>query len=249
LRRHFLIALVALCATNVARAESVDLVLVLATDVSQSMAKGDYAIQKRGIVDALNDPAVHEAALRCAPRGVALAYTEWSGCHRGDCVQYDPAVPFRVVRGAEDFRAFARDVARHPRSFNDDTDIHYALRESKRLIDEAPFEADRRVIDLSSGGIQNANHTGQPEGAAALGDYGELLGQMRDEVIADDVVINALLIDDHKGAPVFKTMTNYYRRLIQGGPGAFTVVIDSVAEMHEGLRRKLTREICPEPIF
>ena len=65
--------------TSTHAAERVDLLLVLATDVSGSMDESKFELQRSGYAAAFSNPRVIEA-LRGSPRGrVAAAFIEWSG--------------------------------------------------------------------------------------------------------------------------------------------------------------------------
>ena len=57
--------------TAPARAESVDLELLLAVDVSPSINRGEYILQMRGLAEALRAPEVVAALESLAPGGVA----------------------------------------------------------------------------------------------------------------------------------------------------------------------------------
>jgi hypothetical protein len=58
---------------------TLDLALVLAVDVSSSMAPAEQALQRSGFIEAFRSPAVHKAIARGALGRVAVAYVEWSG--------------------------------------------------------------------------------------------------------------------------------------------------------------------------
>ena len=248
MRYSFLLGLILFGALTHARdAESVDVVLVLATDVSGSVEDSEYAIQKRGVVEALADPEVARALRQCAPGGVALTYVEWGGCGP-NCADFATVVPFRNVSDQESLTAFSRDVGRAWRSFEgSSTDIQTALARSRALIDGATFTDGRRVIDLSTNGIQNVNHSGVPTPKVMPADFIEPLKHTRDEVVAGDISINVLVIDlPTKNSPNggYKSLDEYHRDVVMGGEGAFTVLIHDSDQMHEALVRKLSREIC-----
>jgi hypothetical protein len=84
LRTFVVAALMATTAwTSTHAAERVDLLLVLAADVSGSMDKSKFELQRSGYAAAFSNPRVIEA-LRGGPRGrVAAAFIEWSAfCNR-----------------------------------------------------------------------------------------------------------------------------------------------------------------------
>src|SRR5262245_31448742 len=63
---------------HLAFAQSVDLELLLAVDVSRSVEPAEYDLQMRGLEQALRDPSVVNA-IKAAPHGVALALMQWAG--------------------------------------------------------------------------------------------------------------------------------------------------------------------------
>ena len=60
-------------------AEAVDLLLVLASDVSRSVDHPKFLLQRDGYAAAVSDPQVIEA-IKSGPHGkIALCFVEWSG--------------------------------------------------------------------------------------------------------------------------------------------------------------------------
>ncbi len=60
-------------------AEQVDLLLVLASDVSRSVDTRKFELQRQGYAAALSNPRVIEA-IRSGPHGrIAICFVEWSG--------------------------------------------------------------------------------------------------------------------------------------------------------------------------
>ena len=60
-------------------AEEVDLLLVLASDVSRSVDTRKFQLQREGYAAALSNPRVIDA-IRSGPHGkIAIAFVEWSG--------------------------------------------------------------------------------------------------------------------------------------------------------------------------
>src|SRR5262245_19260740 len=76
-----LVALFAVLATPVRAAEEVDLLLVLASDVSRSVDSRKFQLQREGYAAALSNPRVIEA-IRSGPHGrIAICFVEWSGAN------------------------------------------------------------------------------------------------------------------------------------------------------------------------
>ena len=237
-------ALFTLCICPVlAKAEptAVDLMLVLATDVSTSVNDEEYALQKNGVVAALKDPQLVEVLDECAPNGVAMTYFEWS-------TRVYEGVPFTRVTDAESLGQFADAIAANKKGPGDGTNVALALRRAARLITQAPFRAPRRVIDISSDGSQNDYYAegnvtfNSRQGKAAV-------GYVRDQLARLGLVINALVIDspnspvkeDPDGEPDLET---YYNKHVITGVNSFARVIHNFNEYASAFKEKLKREIC-----
>jgi hypothetical protein len=93
-------------------AERVDLLLVLAADVSGSMDKSKFELQRSGYAAAFSNPRVIEA-LRGGPRGrVAAAFIEWSGV-----LQQKVVIDWTVISNDETARQFGNRIMEAPRAF------------------------------------------------------------------------------------------------------------------------------------
>src|ERR1043165_6497830 len=74
-----LFALLATLSAPAPAAEQVDLLLVLASDVSRSVDTRKFELQRQGYAAALSNPRVVEA-IRSGPHGrIAICFLEWSG--------------------------------------------------------------------------------------------------------------------------------------------------------------------------
>ena len=81
-----------------ASAQTTDLLLVLAADVSRSIDESEFALQRKGYSAALTDPRVL-AAIRGGTTGtIAICFVEWSGAGEQNVVaDWTVAVFFRRV--------------------------------------------------------------------------------------------------------------------------------------------------------
>jgi hypothetical protein len=221
-RRRALLAAAATAALARATraAEPVDVALVLAADASGSIDADEFRLQKEGIAEALSDARVL-AGIRSGPLGrIAVAYVEW-GAPGGAATM----VPWAVVAGADGAAAFARALMAAPRSVQSWNAIGDAIDHCVALIESAPFEPTRKVIDIS-------------------GDAGDMRSLRpapiaRDAAVAKGVVINALAIVESRLGLVAQ-----YERDVIGGPGAFVEAALTRADFTAALRRKLIREIA-----
>jgi hypothetical protein len=189
-------------------AERVDLLLVLAADISRSVDEVKFQLQRSGYAAAFSDSRVIEA-IRGGPSGrIAVAFVEWSGPLSQKIV-----IDWTVISDDETARLFGDRIVEAPRAFANSTSISAGIEFATTQLDRAPYEAHRRVIDVSGDGDNNA-------GRNATG--------ARDEAIAKGVTINGLVTlteppslsySNHTNPP--GGLANYYRDNVIGGPGAF----------------------------
>jgi hypothetical protein len=91
--------------TSTHAVERVDLLLVLAADVSGSMDKSKFELQRSGYAAAFSNPRVIEA-LRGGPRGrVAAAFIEWSGV-----LQQKVVIDWTMISNDETARQFGHRI-------------------------------------------------------------------------------------------------------------------------------------------
>lgn len=212
-------------------AESVDLELVLVSDVSRSIDDSEFDLQKRGYSAAFQDPRVL-AAIHNGPLGaIAVSYVEFAGSYEVKTV-----MDWTIVRDAGSARAMADTIANAPRSFYGRTSISAGIDHAMTLIGEAPLETSRRVIDVAGDGTNNA---GRDASAA------------RDDALRAGVIINGLaIINDHPVSYTFAHvqppggLAEWYRNNVTGGPGSFVVEIHDFAAFGEAITRKLINEIA-----
>jgi uncharacterized protein DUF1194 len=213
-------------------AERVDLLLVLAADVSGSMDESKFELQRSGYAAAFSNPRVIEA-IRAGPKGrIAVAFIEWSGI-----LQQKTVIDWTVISNDETARQFGDHILEAPRAFaRNSTSIGAGIDFAMTQLDRAPYEARRRVIDVSGDGD---NNSGRDVTAA------------RDEAIAKGVTINGLVIltetptpwNSHHTNPL-GGLANYYRNNVIGGPGAFVMVAENFNSFGNVLVKKLITEIA-----
>jgi Protein of unknown function (DUF1194) len=210
-------------------AEPVDLLLVLASDVSRSVDHPKFLLQRDGYAAAVSNPQVIEA-IKSGPHGkIALCFVEWSGFGAQKLV-----IDWVAIDGAATARKFGDGLVEAPRSFADRTSISGGIDFSLAQFARAPFEAPRRTIDLSGDGTNNA---------------GRDVRAARDQAIAQGVTINGLVILSERSMPWNAEHTNppgglenYYRENVVGGAGAFVMV----AEDHNSFGRAIVRKMIAE---
>src|SRR5580692_10064540 len=96
--------------TPTCAAERVDLLLVLAADISRSVDEGKFQLQRSGYAAAFSDARVIEA-IRSASNGrIAVAFVEWSGP-----LSQKVVVDWMVINGDETARLFGDHIVEAPR--------------------------------------------------------------------------------------------------------------------------------------
>lgn len=220
-----LLALAAAPGPAGAQAERVDLALVLAVDVSDSIDAERYALQMGGIARAFEDPAVQAAMLSGPHRAMLVALVTWS-------TRAVVAVPWTLVTGPDDISRLAAEVRRAPRADKRFTCMSVALRTiADKLLPAMPMPAERVVIDVSGDGRDNCN----PRAPVEL---------LRDELTAADVTVNGLPILEGEEAG---TLEDWYRDHVVGGPGGFLLPARGFADFERAIRRKFLTEISGAP--
>ncbi len=213
-----------LAAAPGARAEPVELELVLAVDSSFSVDRGEFDLQMKGLARAFRDPRVTAAIRASGDHGIAVCLVQWAG-NLGQTMALD----WTAIRDAESAEAFARRLAQTPRLIvGASTSITGALKFSMRQFERNGFEGPRLVIDLSGDGRHN-----QSTGPAVRRDLAVNMG----------ITINGLAIlnDDHQ-------LDRYYRDHVIGGAGAFVMSTDSYRDFASAIVQKLVREISGAPL-
>jgi hypothetical protein len=215
-------------------AEEVDLLLVLAVDVSRSIDQPKFMLQRDGYAAAVSDKGVLEAIRSGPHQKIALSFVEWSGFGAQKLV-----IDWTAIDGPAVARRFGDQIVEAPRSFADRTSISGGIEFGAAQIDRAPFTAARRIIDVSGDGTNNA---------------GRDVGPARNEVVAKGILINGLVIltqgqflfnAEHTNPP--GGLEKYYRENVIGGPGAFVMVAEDFNAFGKAIVRKLIAEIAARP--
>lgn len=231
--RLFALAALALAApAPLARAaEPVDLLLVLAADVSRSVDQPKFQLQREGYAAAISNPRVLEA-IRSGPHGrIAICFLEWSGVGAQKVV-----VDWTSIDGPAAAQRFGDQLLELPRSFADRTSISGGIDFAVAQFERAPQQSPRRTIDVSGDGTNNS---------------GRDVTSARDEALAKGITINGLVIlserplawnPEHTNPP--GGLDNYYRANVVGGPGAFVMVAENFNSFGQAIIGKLIAEIA-----
>ncbi len=221
--RPFVLALlVVLLGLVPAQAAEVDLALVLAVDVSESVDAGEYTLQHEGIARAFENPAVISAIRGGAAGGIDVLVMEWS-----DRDKQVVTVDWTHVSDQASASAFAAKVRASKRSSNGLTAIGDALLAAGAAFKRLGDHPARRVIDLSGDGMANI---GPPP------------DEVRDALVQQGITINGLAILQNE-----PWLDQYYDMNVIGGSGAFLLQVEKFDSFAQAMQQKLLNEISALP--
>ncbi len=232
MRRRNLLAASGVLASGLVRAQpasSVDVLLVLAIDISRSVTDEEAILQREGYRSAIIDPGVQAAIVGGSLGAIAVAYIEWASYEFQDLV-----IPWTRIGSPADAQAWADRLERSPRQSMSWTSISGALAFSGRLLASSPFQGTRRVIDVSGDGANNNGPPAEDE---------------RDRLVAAGVTINGLpIINRHpRFGRLELDVDKYYEASVVGGEGAFLIVAQDFTDFANAIKRKLIQEIAGSP--
>ena len=207
----------------------VDLELVLAVDVSQSMDYDEHQLQRAGYVAAFRHDEVINAILY-GPRGrIAVTYMEW-----GDAYDQVQIVPWTLIASQEDAEAFADALANEPIYPSQRTSISRAIMRAADLIEANDFDGYKRVVDISGDGPNNT---------------GPMVELARDAVFERGVTVNGLpiMLKEADSWYDIPNLDRYYEDCVVTGPGSFVAPVESLEQLAPTIRGKLVLEIVGLP--
>ena len=232
--RSALLGLVLLASgfTDAARtAEKVDLLLVLASDVSRSVTPEKFKLQRDGYASAVANPRVLDAIKGGRNGRIAVLFLEWSGTTNQKVV-----IDWTIIDGEKAAQAFATRLLEEPRAFADRTSISSGIEAAMAELDKAPLESERQTIDVSGDGTNNA---------------GRDVSAVRDQALGKGIVINGLVILSDSPMPWNPEHTNppgglakYYRDNVTGGPGSFVMEAQNFGSFGDAILKKMIAEIA-----
>ena len=212
-------------------AEPVDLLLVLASDVSHSIDNAKFKLQRDGYMAALSDPRVIEV-IRSGPHGrIAICFVEWSGGEEQRVV-----IDWTLIDGTKAAQDLVSQLDEAPRSFANFTSISAGIDFAMAQLKRAPYHSVRQTIDVSGDGTNNS---------------GRSVIAARDDALAQGVTINGLVIlteqplehDPYHTHPV-GGLDAYYRENVVGGQNSFVIVAETFNTFGKAMLNKLIAEIA-----
>jgi len=209
-----------------AQSKRVDLELVLAVDISQSMEQDEHALQRGGYVEAFQHDDVINALLSGPEGKIAVVYMEWAG-------DFEPiiTIPWTIIDSKKAALAFAEKLANEPIFGEQRTSISTALYTALDLIQKNDISSHRQAIDVSGDG---ANNAGGP------------VEEARDLVVKSGITINGLPIMLNKPSQFYDIdhLDRYYKQCVIGGEAAFIAPVFDLKHLAGTIRKKLVMEIA-----
>lgn len=212
-------------------AEKVDLLLVLAADVSRSVDARKFQLQRSGYAAAISDRRVLDA-IRAGRNGrIGLLFMEWSGAGNQQVV-----IDWTLIDGPKAAQAFGDRLLESPRAFADRTSISGGIDAAVAQFSRAPFTSERQTIDVSGDGTNNA---------------GRDVTLARDAALRIGININGLVIlseqplawnPEHTNPP--GGLAKYYQDNVTGGSGSFVMEAKDFNSFGDAIIKKMIAEIA-----
>ena len=203
--------------------KTVDAILMLAADKSNSIGIEEQKFQREGYARAIKAPEVVSIIERGYYGRIAVSYVEWS-----QSTGY--VVDWMVIDSMEAAEEFSDKILEAP--YNQvgsaATSIFQAINWATLEMNESGYETDRpyaKILDISGDGADGAPFS--------------LLGA-REKAVESGIVINALVVNL---SPDRLDLMRYYSECIIGGPLSFVMGVSEWNEFPPALRRKLVKEI------
>lgn len=229
---YFFVSSVTWATTNTADNKTgtipVDLQLLLAVDVSQSIDSSEAQLQRNGYIEVLRDPEIINVIRSGFHGKVALSYMEWAGP-----LQQWLLVDWHIIDGRAAADKFVEKLIKSPIHIGQRTSISFAVLHAVSLFSNTKYSPTRKVIDVSGDGANNA---------------GFYIHETRHRAVENGITINGLAIVNERpsplGIPATRNIDDYYEDCVIAGPGSFLVVADNLNSFAAAVRRKMILEIA-----
>lgn len=201
---------------------AVDIEIVLAADISQSLDVDEHRLQRQGYVEAFRNKDVIAAFTSGPRKRIAVTYMEWAG-------DFEPmqTIPWTIIDGEASAYAFAAQLQGKKIYGEQRTSISRALTTAAALIENNGITSSRQIVYLSGDG---ANNMGPP------------VEPVRDELVKRGIVINGLPLMLGKPWEYYdiERMDVYFRNCVVGGEGAFVEPVRDLQQFSTVLASRLT---------
>lgn len=189
--------------------------LILLIDVSGSVSNDNIALQRQGIVAALEAPQVKKTVLSQSG-GMAISVIEWSSTTR-------IILPWYHVKTSQGLDAVIEHLQNEPTGGGGVTAMGSALQKALEYFQQAPCDAELKIIDISGDGENNEGPVPQ---------------QFRDQAQERMITINGLPIVTYLEPDI----ADYYQNNVVTHDG-FVITAEDFQDFSRALRRKLVLEI------
>lgn len=222
-------------------AATVDLELVLLTDVSGSVDSTDYDLIQKGYAEAFRDATVIDKIMGGAIGKIAVQVIQFSSS-----AQAALGGGWTIIDSVASSHAFADALEAMARlSASSTGTTRGMIAATAALTADNGIESTRQVIDVATDGSDNVDCNEGSQTCIAL-------QNARDAAIDAGVDgINALLINDRNffGDDAADTVkaTPYAEDNIIAGPNSFAHLIEGFPDFGEAIKDKLVREVTPPP--
>lgn len=208
-----------LALAGTARAAETDLNLVLAIDCSFSVSRAEYKLQMEGTANAFLDQAVLNAIQSGRFGQIGVTVVQWSNDDSQIVI-----VPWTSIGTKEEAKRLALAISGAPRLARDGaTSISKMIEFGIVQLDQAPFQSDRRTIDIAGDGENN---------------IGPNVRTARDLAVSLGITINGLAIVNAR-----EKLHIYYRNNVIGGIAPFVEVANDYSDYASAIKAKLLKEI------
>jgi hypothetical protein len=210
-----------------------DVNIATGLDVSDSIGGHEEWLERVGTARGLASQSFTKAVLSGRHGRVGVAVFAWSsqGCPLlmdwNVIGTMDDAAQIANKLEAMPLIDFRRDVARRhqDRSVGEDhlTDLTKAIDCGRKLLTDAPFRAERPVLNIVGDGVDN---------------FGEDSDTARDQAVAAGITVNGVVVG---GSP---EVVGHYRDHVIGGDGAFVMDISDPTTVFDAVVRKFLLDIA-----
>lgn len=203
-----------------------DLNLIIAIDCSYSVNKAEFQLQIQGIANALISEDVVMAIKGGQVGRIGVAVFQWAGPDTQEVV-----IPWTLISSTGEAAQVAQKLLATPRLTAEGvTAIGSALTFGTNFHKQAPFFAERQVIDMQADGTSTWSR-------------GVPIQQARNLAVNNGVVVNGLPILNE-----VPYLDHYFVNHVIGGPGSFIEVAQNYKSFARAIKRKLLREIRGLPL-
>jgi hypothetical protein len=209
----------------------VDLLLVLAVDISRSVDDKKFRLQRDGYAGALANPKVINAIRSGLAGRIAISMIEWSGVAEQAII-----ADWTVIGTPEEALALSQRIRGAPRAFMGRTAIGSAIEFALLQFPRSPYRAQRHLIDVSGDGTNNS-------GADVV--------EARQLALSQQVTVNGLAILSEEPLPFNPLHTHppggllaYYENNVIGGPNSFALSAETHDAFGTMILAKLIKEIA-----